>query len=416
MRKFLALIVLVVGSLMGTEIARAWDDPGHLVIAAVAYRQLSPEVKAQVFELLKAHPDFAAWSAAYHPKPGLDLAATVFMDSSTWPDKIKNTGSADDHPAWHFIDYPLRPPNFPFEPDSEPTNDVLYGIAQCEGILGDVQASAERRAVALSYLVHLVGDIHQLLHCGSWYDAQYPEGDRGGNLFYVKPADTGVRLHQIWDDLLGTTVNHPQQWQDATGILAKYPKSSLPELMTNLSAESWSLESRRLAITDGYLEGRLQGGLHADTAPALPAGYLAAAHAVAERQAALAGYRLAAAIEQHLKWSRELPLLPENTNTADAGILRKIGVDEASHYYDETLVVTGKVSRVTVNRNVTFIRFEQAAGAVPFTGVIFKEHAEPFGDVQKLTGRTIEMSGTMTSYRDRPEMILETAGQLTVQN
>ena len=181
-------LFLAACSLLLPNYAEAWSGPGHLAIAAEAYRELSPELKAEAFEVLKAHPDFAKWEKAYHPNPNLDLPMYVFMRSSTWPDEIRRSGSKYDHPNWHFIDYPLRPPAFPLEPGPKPTDDVLFGVAQCEKTLSDTNANPELRAVSLSYLIHLVGDMHQPLHCVSLFTAAYPNGDRGGNDFYVKPA------------------------------------------------------------------------------------------------------------------------------------------------------------------------------------------------------------------------------------
>src|SRR5690349_11040178 len=121
-------IISVIGSVVGLALlqsnALAWGDAGHLTVAAEAYRQLSPELKAQTFEVLKSHPDFAKWSKAYRPNPTIDLAAYVFMRSSTWPDEIRRSGNQYDHPNWHFIDYPLRPPNFPMESDDKPDDNV----------------------------------------------------------------------------------------------------------------------------------------------------------------------------------------------------------------------------------------------------------------------------------------------------
>jgi hypothetical protein len=42
--------------------ALAWSGAGHLVIAAEAFRQLSPELKAEASEVLKAHPDYVKWA------------------------------------------------------------------------------------------------------------------------------------------------------------------------------------------------------------------------------------------------------------------------------------------------------------------------------------------------------------------
>jgi hypothetical protein len=414
MKKSLALF-LALAFLLLPHLALAWSGPGHLAIAAEAYRELSPELKAEAFDVLKAHPDFAKWEKAYHPNPNLDLAAYVFLRSSTWPDEIRRSGSKYDHPNWHFIDYPLRPPAFPLEPGPKPTDDVLFGVAQCEKTLSDTNADPELRAVYLSYLIHLVGDMHQPLHCVSLFTAAYPNGDRGGNDFYVKPAQRGVRLHGIWDDLLGSSNNPRTQWNYAIEIEAKYPRTSLPELAAHTTPKEWSLESREVAIETGYLRGALQGSTNADTAPALPAGYTKAAKAVAERQAALAGYRLASEIQKYLKCGSVVLLLPENTNTAPQTVMpKKIGTAEASKYYEEAMVVTGKVAQVIIRPDVAFLNLDRPSPDSPFTAVIFEENIGQFGDLQKFKGQDVEVNGTLTEYHDKPEIILESPAQIKV--
>jgi hypothetical protein len=408
-------IVLAIGSLLLPNFSQAWGTAGHMVIAAEAYQQLSPEDKAQVFEVLKAHPDFAKWSAAYHANSKFDLPAYVFMRSSSWPDEIRRTENPYDHPEWHFIDYPLRPPEFPFEPDPRPTNNVLYGLQQSEQTLADTNASPELRAVYLSWLIHLVGDIHQPLHCASFYGANYPEGDRGGNDFFVKPGPIGVRLHGIWDGLLGSSLNPRIAWNYAVELDAKFPKTSLPELTRDLGTKSWSLESRELAIKYGYWQGRLPGATNEAAAPLLPTNYLKQAKTVAEKQGALAGYRLADDIQHYLKWSHAVPLLPENTNVAsNLGIPRKIGAMEADKHYDEEMIVTGKVAQVTSRPSVVFINLDQAGPQSPFTAIIFQDNLSSFGDVQSFQGKNVEISGFITEYHKKPEVILDSASQLKV--
>jgi hypothetical protein len=405
--------VLAAGSLLFPNFARAWSSPGHLLIASEAYRQLSPELKAEVFDVLKAHPNFANWEADYHPNSVLDLPAYVFLRSSTWPDEIRGSGGQYDHPVWQFIDYPLRPPAFSFEPAPNPTNDVLFGIRQFENTLSDTNANPESRAAAMSWLVHLVGDIHQPLHCVSLFNDVYTNGDRGGNEFYVKPAQYGVRLHGIWDGLLGSADSPRLQWNYAIEIESKYPKAALPELAAHPSPKEWSLESRELAIEKGYLRGALKGGTNSDSAPELPADYTKAAKAVAERQAALAGYRLADEIEKYLKFGHAVPLLPPNTNAVvQIDPTKRIGTADASKFYDEALVVTGKVVEVTMRPSITILGLDVPSPSTPLTAVIFPENAGQFGDLQKLNNQNVEISGIITEYRNRPEIILETTNQI----
>ena len=337
MMKLFALLVVGGGLLLPVS-ALAWGGAGHQLIAAEAYRQLSPELKAATFVVLAAHPDFAKWTNAYHPNSSYDVAAYVFMRSATWPDEIRKTDNKFDHPEWHFIDYPLRPPGFAFEPDARPTNNVLFGISECEKALGNTNAEPVLRAAMLSYLIHLVGDEHQPLHCSSLFNATYTNGDRGGNDLYVMPAQKGIGLHGVWDGLLGSAMSPRLQWNYATVLLTKSPASALPELKAHTMPKAWSLESRQLAIEFGYLRGQLKGATQAEDAPPLPADYLKNAKAVAEKQGALAGYRLADEIRAYLKCAGPVPLLPENKfDAVPATLPEKISPELAGKFYDETL-------------------------------------------------------------------------------
>jgi hypothetical protein len=410
-----SIVYTVIGLALFQLNAFAWDGAGHMAIAAEAFRQLPPELKAQTFDVLKAHPEYARWAQGYHPNPNFDLAAYVFMRSSTWPDDIRRSGSPYDHPEWHFIDYPLRPPSFAFQPDPRPTNNVLFGVAQCEATLSNTNASLELRAVYLSYLIHLIGDMHQPLHCCSLFTDAYPNGDRGGNDFYVKPDQRGVRLHGIWDGLLGTVANPQTQWKYALTIEAEYPRSALPELTAHTTPKEWSLESRALAIQKAYLNGELKGGTNADSAPSLPEGYTKAAKAVAQRQGALAGYRLADEIQRYLKCVSVVPLLPANPYTAaQAALPAKIGTADAAKYYDETMTVTGKVVGVSVRPTVALMDLDKPYPDSPFTLVVFEENFGRFGNLQDLKNQDVEVNGDITEYRGKPEIILESTNQIKV--
>jgi hypothetical protein len=45
----------------------------------------------------------------------------------------------------------------------------------------------QAKSVALRFLIHYVGDIHQPLHCATLLDSTHPTGDRGGNNIVLKP-------------------------------------------------------------------------------------------------------------------------------------------------------------------------------------------------------------------------------------
>ena len=301
MTKLTRLCTLLALLLVHTS-ARGWSTAGHQVIAAEAYRQLSHSLQKKATEALKAHPDYERWKASFaSSREELDFGLYVFMRASTWPDEIRREGGEYDHPKWHFIDYPLKPSRFRVEPDASPADNILYGIAQCERVLSDRKATPEQRGAYLSYLIHLIGDLHEPLHCASLFNSAYPAGDKGGNDFFVKPASRGISLHQLWDGLLGTSGKPQAHLNYAIELQAEHPRKALKELKRAKTPKDWSLESRALAVEKVYLRGKLKGSAERDAAPELPEGYTKAAKAVAEMLAALAGYRLADEIE---KWLR----------------------------------------------------------------------------------------------------------------
>jgi len=285
--------------------AMAWSAAGHMVVAAEAWRELSPELRAKTTEILKMHPEYARWERGFEPgNPELDLAEYIFMRASVWPDEIRRTegdSAQYDHPHWHYINYPVKPPDFPMEPDSLPGDNAVSGIAACEKTLLNPQAPAQLRAVDLSYLIHVVGDVHQPLHCATLVDNAFPGGDKGGNDFYVKPGSKGIRLHSLWDGLLGRSYNFRDQLHDAIKLQAEYPRKSLPELERAKTAKDWSLESRLVAVNTAYRRGTLEGSRNEERAPRLAAGYTQAAKQAAERRGVLAGYRLADEMQKCLK-------------------------------------------------------------------------------------------------------------------
>jgi hypothetical protein len=54
---------------------------------------------------------------------------------------------------------------------------------------GEIAASdpdPQKKAIALSWLFHLVGDVHQPLHTSQLFSVDYPKGDQGGNQICIR--------------------------------------------------------------------------------------------------------------------------------------------------------------------------------------------------------------------------------------
>ena len=107
--------------------------------------------------------------------------------------------SSLSHPLWHFVDFPFKPEG---EPESLHTipplhPNVLTAIAENERV---AKSEPERRGITLTWLFHLVGDIHQPLHDVQLFTREYPDGDRGGSNICVRLAEdrSALRLQRFW--------------------------------------------------------------------------------------------------------------------------------------------------------------------------------------------------------------------------
>ncbi len=104
--------------------------------------------------------------------------------------------------------------------------------------------------------------------------------------------------------------------------------------------------------------------------------------------------------------------LPAADTNAPAPL--KIGTLVATNYYDQTMIVTGKVAQITIRPTVTFLNLDKVYPDSPFTVVIFHGHSSFYGDANALKGKSIEIKGKIKNYHDKPEIALDSTNQLTV--
>jgi DNA/RNA endonuclease YhcR with UshA esterase domain len=99
---------------------------------------------------------------------------------------------------------------------------------------------------------------------------------------------------------------------------------------------------------------------------------------------------------------------------ADATALRPgmVAAGDAQYHVGQTITVEGTVSEVHIADSATFIDMGGAYPDEKFTGVIFPDYENLFPSVSGLEGRTIDITGTVKLYRDRPEIILTSADQI----
>jgi DNA/RNA endonuclease YhcR with UshA esterase domain len=100
---------------------------------------------------------------------------------------------------------------------------------------------------------------------------------------------------------------------------------------------------------------------------------------------------------------------------ADAtNLVVKISAREAAAHYDQLMTVTGIVVQVSLRPSIVFINLDQPYPDSPFVAIIHSKDTNQFNDLRGLKGRSVEITGKVQNYRDRPEIVLEKSGQIIV--
>ncbi len=270
--------------------AAAWGDLGHEVTALIAYRHLTPGVKTRVDALLDGDAD--------------SLTAPDFASRATWADKFRN--GHRETASWHFVDIEIDHPDlksacFGFPPlaagqpaSQGPSQDcVVDKIEEFAAELRNHATPAPERLLALKFLMHFVGDLHQPLHASD-------HADRGGNCIGLAPSPDGhaKNLHAYWD----TGVVEPLG-ASAQDIAAKLDGAITPaqaKAWTHGDARSWAMESFQIARRDTYkLPAQPTCDDHASVA--LSDAYQTMARRDAGLQLEKAGVRMAFLLDQALR-------------------------------------------------------------------------------------------------------------------
>jgi len=326
--KVSAFILLLCCSLLQTS-ALAWDAVGHRLTAAIALNELRPETQEALRELLTYHPRYQIDFLEAMP-PSVRVANSseqlqwLLGQAAYWPDIARGLPEADarrfNRPPWHFIDgawvrdsastqgnvYVLQQPasTVTGEPASSIRNEsavqnVITALDYNTRVFADNNRSMEERAVALCWVLHLMGDIHQPLHAGSLFSPNlFKNGDRGGN---AVDTDDG-NLHARWDRALaesGVMTNLEAIQRD---------RSDYIEAIDNASADwsQWLDESRQILLTDVYTAAMIAAISSADrqgtilAKQPLDSAYVQNMQQISRQRLALAGFRIAIWLENTL--------------------------------------------------------------------------------------------------------------------
>ncbi|QUD90318.1 S1/P1 nuclease [Phenylobacterium montanum] len=269
--------------------AAAWGELGHRVTGLIAYRHLTPAARARVDAIMAADTD--------------PLTPRDFAGRTNWADKYRSAHR--ETAAWHFADIEIDHPDLkaacygfaPLAPGQLASQGpaqacVVAKIEQFTAELRSPSTSPNERLLALKFLIHFVGDLHQPLHAADHMD-------KGGNCIGLDPAPDGhaANLHAYWDTGAVGSLGG-----SAEAIAAELDDRTSPERVGTWSAgdpRAWAMETFKIAQRDAYaLPTRPTCSDHG--AKALTETYQAMAKRDVALQLEKAGVRMAALLNRAL--------------------------------------------------------------------------------------------------------------------
>ena len=318
------LISFLIG-LIFPDAAFSWGGEGHRTVAKLASWYVSPEALKKVNELLAASgerdlPSISTWA------DDLRLAA---RDEGPLRGNMEALAFNQDFPTnadWHFVNLPLNAESYESVKNFGSKDDVVHAITCCITVLESLNPlpNMMTRIQALKFLVHLVGDIHQPLHCGCGFynltDPKAPQlisnpkiafgqpSDRGGNdLFY--DLKNNQELHAFWDTIVVMAIADTPDYKGLAAYLERrHQMSEVPLTPGSYKgwAERWAIDSVKCA-TQAYAGIRF-GHLDsfADQRPiritiTLPTGYAENSKRIAVQQLFAASVHLAQLLDS-IQW------------------------------------------------------------------------------------------------------------------
>jgi S1/P1 Nuclease len=243
-------------------------------------QKIAPQSVPRAIALLKKHPYYQSnWKAEIATVPESDRDLYLFMLATRWADDVRR--STEDRPTWHYVNLPFKLGSTAATIPASPTGEenILTALEQNRTLLA-APGTTPKKAIALTWIFHLTGDIHQPLHTTKAVSTQFPlpEGGRGGTRFYIRAKEGSgtISLHKFWDDLILGSDRFQSVRNQAILLRQKadYQRGNLPEL-AETSAEKWGkVESYKLAP---QVYENLQSGAKTD-GKVLPEGYVGTAN------------------------------------------------------------------------------------------------------------------------------------------
>jgi hypothetical protein len=363
----------------------SWGWAGHKTVATIAYNHLTPKSKDVVKAL---------------------LGDTSLADVASWADEILSQPAYKSTAPEHYLNLPLglNYASFEKEVQSQDKDNVYKALLKNEQILKAQMSTKEERAVALKFIVHFIGDLHQPMHISR-------AEDKGGNTIQVQFDGKGTNLHSLWDSkLIG------KEGKTFEKMSIDYDKATPAQVKQwqNDSMMKWLFESYQIS---SKLYSEVEKNNKLDDA------YYNAHISIINERIEKAGIRLAGVLNKifaEAVYNYPLPAKKAEGSEA-AAIVKKdavkpvvltIPIEEVAKHIGQTVTVTAQVYGVKDIGSMALVNLGAAYPNQLLT-VALKGNAK--GLATLLDKQLVTVTGAVIDYKGKPEIVVSEVNQIVTK-
>lgn len=171
MKQAIAFIIFCITCMAIWQPVKAYDKTGHRIVAQIATNNLTSKARNEIEKV---------------------LGRNGLVNYANWPDEIKSNPAYNYTSKWHYYDldkdFTAQELDVEYQNALSSKNNLLFAIDSLTTAL----KKNKKDSLALRFLTHLIGDLHQPLHVGR-------TSDLGGNRIRIKWFNDSINLHMLWD-------------------------------------------------------------------------------------------------------------------------------------------------------------------------------------------------------------------------
>jgi len=196
---------------------QGFGQTGHRVVGAIAEKHLSHKAKRMIKKLL-VNEDMAE-------------AATFSDEQRSNPSEFWQKTAT----PWHYVNvhegevYETAPPE----------GDAITALEMFSKQLKSKETSLETKQIALKFIIHIIGDLHQPFHTGT-------DIDRGGGTIKLTFFNEETNLHRVWDEHL--IDNQKLSYTEWTHRLNRKISKQQVKAWSEIDPKVWVAESQKLRL------------------------------------------------------------------------------------------------------------------------------------------------------------------------